>query len=171
MRQSRTGLSFSTLAVSFLLLFTISYEGSAGAQPPPATTQGDLEISGAWARATPPGARTGAAYLSLVNRGSAPDRLVAANSPAAEKTELHAHINEGGVMRMKAVDTISVAPGERLSLRPGGLHVMLIDLKAPLREGSRLSLTLRFAGAGDVTVEVPVLRNAPSGPAAGHTGH
>lgn len=152
MSSNRTSPVFRLPITLLISILSISCLGSAGAQ----TT---LEVETPWARATPPAARTGAVYLTLINRGAASDRLVAAKSPAAAQAELHAHINDGGVMRMKAVDAIVLAPGERLSLRPGGLHVMLVDLKAPLRDGARLSLTLTFAGAGEVTVEVPVLRN------------
>lgn len=138
------------------------YLESAAAQPSPVQREGDLAIETPWARATPPNARTGAAYLTLTNHGSAADRLVAASSAAAERVELHAHVNDGGVMRMKQVDAIALSPGERVSLRPGGLHVMLIDLKGPLLENTRVPVVLRFATAGDVTVQVPVLRNPPA---------
>ena len=138
------------------------YLDNTAAQPSPVQRQGDLAIETPWARATPPNARTGAAYLTLTNHGSAPDRLVSASSAAAERLELHAHVNDGGVMRMKQIDAITLSPGERVSLRPGGLHVMLIDLKGPLRENTRVPVVLRFATAGEVTVEVPVLRNPPS---------
>ena len=103
-----------------------------------------------------------------VTTDQAADRLLSASSSAAARAELHAHLNEGGVMRMKALDVIVLAPGERVSLRPSGLHVMLVDLKAPLREGTRLTLTLGFAKAGEVTLEVPVLRNPPAEAGPGH---
>jgi len=156
--------------VAALALFVcyLSISCDAKAQPP-TVRQGSLEIDTPWARATPPAARTGAAYFTISNHGATPDRLVAAKSTAAAQVELHAHVNEGGVMRMKHVDTIVVAPGGRVSLRPGGLHVMLLDLKGPLQDGGRLSLTLSFAGAGDMTVEVPIVRNPP--PAAGDPRH
>lgn len=156
MRRSLTGF-----ACFLFLCITIAYVASVEAQPAPTGRQGDLEVTGAWARSTPPAARTGAVYVTLINRGQAADRLVKASSTAAARAELHAHLHEGGVMRMKALDAIELPPGERLSLRPGGLHVMLVDLKAPLREGSQLTLTLGFAKAGEMTVEVPVLRNPP----------
>jgi len=149
------------LLPAFMCLISIYYAGSAVAQHNASQRHGNLEISSAWARATPPAARTGGVYLTVVNHGSGAERLIAAGSPAAGQAELHTHINDAGVMRMKAVDAILLGPGERLSLRPGGLHVMLIDLKAPLREGTSLTLTLTFAGAGTVTVDVPVLRTPP----------
>jgi periplasmic copper chaperone A len=146
----------------------MSYYGSVEAQPLAGQRHGDLGFEAPWARATPPNARTGAVYLTLVNHGSAGDRLVAASSAAAERVELHAHINDSGVMRMTAVNAINLAAGERVELRPGGLHVMLADLKGPLRENTQVSVTLRFAVAGEITIAVPVLRNPPAPAGPGH---
>lgn len=151
----------------FTAIISILCAAPGSAQPSRPQTAGELAIETPWARATPPNARTGAVYFTLSNHGNAADRLLSASSAAADRVELHAHVNEGGVMRMKAVDAIALAPGERVSLRPGGLHVMLIDLKGPLRENGRLTVTLRFASAGEIAVEVPILRNPPAG-AGGH---
>lgn len=159
------------LGFLFFSLFSMVCVGAVEAQPTPAQRHGDIGIETPWARATPPNARTGAAYLTLINQGGAADRLISASSVAAERVELHTHINEGGVMRMKAIDAVALAPGERVSLRPGGLHVMLIDLKGPLRENTRVPVTLRFAAAGEVTVEIPVLRNPPAAATGAGHGH
>ena len=161
MSWSRAVAAFFLPILAFYIFISDTCIAAAQAQTLPSLRQGTLEIDGVWARATPPAAKTGAVYLTVTNHGSVPERLVAAKSPAAAQAELHAHLNDGGVMRMKAVDTVVIGPGERVSLRPGNLHVMLVDLKSPLREGARLALTLSFAGAGEVTVEVPVLRNPP----------
>lgn len=138
--------------------------------PPPAQSHaaGSLTVSGAWARATPPNARTGAAYLTIANKGPTSDRLTAAASPAARAAELHTHAMEGGVARMRPVDAVEIAAGESAIFQPGGLHVMLIDLAAPLREGQSLALTLNFEKAGAVTVEVPIRRTPPAA-APGHS--
>ncbi|WP_029008867.1 copper chaperone PCu(A)C [Azospirillum halopraeferens] len=122
----------------------------------PAATVGTIAIVAPWARATAPNARVGGTYMTLTNDGEAVDRLVAASSPVAEKVELHTHLMDNGVMRMRPVDGIEVAPGEPSVLRPGGLHVMLIGLKQPLAQGSRFPLTLTFETAGAVTLDVPV---------------
>jgi len=169
MRSFRRGLPAVTVAFLFVALSMPCAEG-ARAQPLAGQRHGDLGIEAPWARATPPNARTGAVYLTLVNHGSVTDRLVAASSAAAERVELHAHINESGVMRMTAVNAVNLAAGERVDLRPGGLHVMLVDLKGPLRENTQVSVTLRFAMAGEITIAVPVLRNPPAqaGPRHGH---
>ena len=118
-----------------------------------------------WARASAGAHRTGAAYLTLVNHGDKVDRLVGASTPAAERAELHAHLHENGVMRMRQVEAIEVHPGEPAVLAPGGLHVMLMGLAKPLEEGARFPLTLRFEKAGEVTVQVAVLKAGAAGPA------
>ncbi|HUP08948.1 MAG TPA: copper chaperone PCu(A)C [Caldimonas sp.] len=115
-----------------------------------------------WARATVPGAANGAVYMTLRATGSAPDRLVSAKSPVAESVELHVHKMEGGVMQMRAVEAIDVAPGKPAVLAPGGLHLMLFGLRHSLVEGSTFPLTLDFERSGTVTIEIPVLaRGAP----------
>jgi copper(I)-binding protein len=124
---------------------------------------GDLVIDHPWARASA-GAANGAAYMVVTTSGAAPDQLIGASTPIAEKAELHTHLMEGDVMRMRAVKTIEVNPGEPATLEPGGLHVMLMGLKAPLKEGEQFPLTLTFEKAGSVTVDVAV-------EAAGATGY
>lgn len=131
----------------------------------PALADGPVSVTGAWARAGAPAAKAGAAFLTVTNAGSAPDRLVAARTPIAEKAELHTHLMDNGVMKMRAVDAIDVAPGAPVTLKPGGLHVMLMGLKQPLTEGSRFPVTLTFDKAGAVTVEVTVQGAAAMGPA------
>lgn len=116
----------------------------------------DITIDHPWARATAGQAPNGAAYMSLANNGTAADYLVAAAGDVAERVELHQHSMVDGVMQMRKVDEIEVAPGAPMVLEPGGLHVMLIGLKAPLKEGGSFPLTLTFKEAGDVEVSVSV---------------
>jgi Uncharacterized protein conserved in bacteria len=107
-----------------------------------------------------------AAYLTI-ETGGASDRLVAAASPAAARVELHEHILEDGVAKMREVAAgIPVAPDAPAVLEPGGYHVMLMGLTAPLAEGDAIDLTLTFEAAGEITVTVPVRAMA-----AGHGGH
>lgn len=130
-----------------------------------------LKIDGAWARATAGMARNGAAYMTIHNLGPVADRLVAASSPIAGTVELHAHLKDGDVMRMRPVAAVEIAPGEPAVLQPGGLHVMMLDLKASLKDGDSFPLTLTFEKAGKVTVSVDVRRNAPASPGGhGHSG-
>lgn len=143
------------------LAFFVSL-GTVFAQGMEAATIGPLRIEQVWSRATAPTARTGAAYLTVSNSGSQADRLVAAVSPVSGLTELHTHIMEGGVARMQALPAIEIPAGGRATFAPGGLHVMFLDLKEPLRDGARFPLTLRFERAGEVTVQVAVSRAAPT---------
>lgn len=121
-------------------------------------TLGQLKVEQPWARATPGAARNGAAYMVITNAGNAPDQLIAAASPVADKVELHTHVVEGDIMRMRPVKAIDINVGEPAVLRPGGLHIMLIGLKQPLQEGQPFPLTLTFANAGSLTVTVDVVK-------------
>jgi copper(I)-binding protein len=129
---------------------------------------GALEIEHAWAR--PSTGPNGAAYLEIDNKGTAPDRLVAASTTAAAKAELHTHIMDGNIARMRPVDAIEVTPGSATVLKPGGLHIMLVGLKAPLKEGDKVALTLTFENAGKVELSVPVQKMA-GGMEHGGMGH
>ena len=117
---------------------------------------GDLMIDHPWARASIGQAPNGAAYMALMTKGSETDRLVAVESDVAKRIELHTHLMEDGVMKMRQVEAIEVAPGEPTVLKPGGLHVMLMGLKEPLVEGQRFPLTLVFEKAGRVQIEVAI---------------
>ncbi len=115
---------------------------------------GDLQIGHPWAR--PTAGKVGGAFMAIANTGSQPDRLLGATTSAAEKVELHQTIRDGDIMRMRPVDAIPVAPGEPVALKPGGLHIMLIGLKAPLKVGDTIPLILRFERAGEVKVDLAV---------------
>ena len=117
---------------------------------------GAIEIEHPWARATADGAANGAAYMVLKNEGKTADRLVSVATPAAAKVELHAHIDDNGVMRMREVGAIDLGADATVKLAPGGLHVMLLGLKEPLKKGKAFPLTLTFEKAGSVTVQVAV---------------
>jgi copper(I)-binding protein len=119
------------------------------------TKIGSIVIGHPWARAALAGAN-GAAYMTLRNTGRDADRLLAASTPVARTVELHTHIRDGEVMRMRPVADIPIPPGETVRLRPGGLHVMLIGLTEPLRQGTTVPLTLRFERAGETTVQLEI---------------
>lgn len=118
-------------------------------------TTDDLVISGGFARATAGMAMAGAAFVTITSRGAA-DRLVGFSSPACNRPELHTHVNDAGVMRMRQVDAIDVPAGGRAELKPGGLHLMMIDLNGPLVEGETVDVTLVFENAGEVTLSLPI---------------
>ena len=131
---------------------------------------GDIHVVHPWARATPPGAPTGAAYMTIANSGAVADRLVAVSSPAAQRAEVHQMTMEGDIMRMRHLaDGLEIAAGGEVALEPGGYHLMLIGLDAPLVEDTRVPLTLEFARAGTIEVELAVER--PGGDGGDHGGH
>jgi len=121
-----------------------------------------LKIEQPWARATPGGAKTGAAYVTL--ESAAPDALVSASTPVAEKAEVHTNMQEGGVMKMMPVEEVPLDPGKRVELKPGGEHIMLMGLKRPLKEGDHFPLTLTFRNAGKREVEVRVEKPGAGAP-------
>jgi len=133
--------------------------------------QGDLTISHPWARPTAEGQKNGAAYLSIKNGGSEADKLVSVESPVAERTQLHETLNDNGVMKMRAVtDGIEIQPGAAAEFKPGGSHVMLFGLKKRLEEGQSVPLTLTFAKAGSLSVEVKIEKSS-SGTGEMHGHH
>jgi copper(I)-binding protein len=118
--------------------------------------KGDIQVRHPWARATPPGATIGAGYLEIRNNGKTADRLTGAATPAAERVELHVTTRDGEVMRMRESQRLDVPARQRLALRHGGPHLMLVGLKKPLAKGDRVPLTLRFERAGELTIELEV---------------
>jgi len=126
---------------------------------------GDLTIEAAWSRATPGGATVGAGYLRIRNAGTAPDELTGASSPVAERVEIHEMTMTDGVMRMRQLaGGLEIKPQETVELKPGGMHLMFMGLKAPLKEGERFFTTLKFKHAAAVEVEFAVAPIGSSGP-------
>jgi copper(I)-binding protein len=121
-----------------------------------AQTIDEVVIDGAYVRGVPPGQPNSAAFMKIVNKGSAGHALVSGSSPVAEVVELHTHTMEGGMMRMRQVDKIDLPAGETVSLQPGGLHVMLIGLKQKLVPGEEVELRLKFDDSSEVTLKAPV---------------
>jgi len=128
-----------------------------------ALAQGDdIKITEAWARATPGGAQTAAAYVTV--ESAAGDRLTGASTPAAQKAEIHEMTMDGNVMKMRQVDGIDLSAGKPVTLKPGGYHIMLSGLARPLQEGQTFPLTLDFAKAGAHQVTVNVEKVGAMGP-------
>src|SRR5260370_28347660 len=118
---------------------------------------GALEIAQPWARATPPSAPAGGGFLKITNTGSAPDRLISASSPLAELVQVHEMKMDGSVMRMREVEKgLEIPPGGSVTLAPGGLHLMMMGLKGPLKQGNPVPVTLVFEKAGKIDVELTV---------------
>lgn len=132
--------------------------GHAGhAKPAASTRAGTLEIQAPWSRATPGGAKVAGGYLVVRNTGSAGDRLIGGASDVAGRIEIHEMATVDGTMRMRALDKgLAIAPGASVELKPGGYHVMFLDLKQPLKEGQRFKATLTFEKAGAVPLEFEV---------------
>lgn len=114
----------------------------------------DLSVDAAWARASV--ARTGAAFVSVSNNGGTPDRLVGVASPVAADVMVHRSFEENGTMKMEHVAVVVVEAGQRLEMKPGGLHIMLMNLKQPLKKGDQFPLSLHFERGGTKEVTVTV---------------
>ena len=127
------------------------------------TTPAEIAVMRAWARATPPGASVGAVYITLENKGGVADRLVAITSPAAQSAMLHETLEEGGVSTMREAEG-GIAPGTMLEMRPGGAHIMLVGLNAPLKEGETIAVALEFEKAGRVNISAKVEPLGSDGP-------
>jgi len=119
-------------------------------------TLGDIHIMKPWSRPLPAVSVNGAAYMTLMNKGDSPDTLLSVSTPAAKKAEVHNHIMEGGLMKMRPVAALDIAPGGAAVLQPGGYHVMLMGLTKPLVEGQSFPLTLNFERAGSIEVKVMI---------------
>jgi hypothetical protein len=118
---------------------------------------GDLVITQAWSRATPNGAKIGGGYLTIENKGTAPDRLIGGSGDIAGKVEVHEMAMNNGVMIMRPLDKgLAIEPGKTVKLAPGGYHLMMFDLKGPLKQGEKVPVTLEFEKAGKVNLSLDV---------------
>src|SRR5262245_13356343 len=139
-----------TIIARMLALFLLVAAGAVPAQAEDVKA-GDLVISQGWSRATPNGAKIGTGYFTIENKGTAPDRLVAVSADVAGKVEVHQMAMNNGVMTMRPVgDGLTIDPGKTVKLAPGGNHLMMFDLKNPLKQGDTLPITLTFEKAGKV---------------------
>jgi copper(I)-binding protein len=128
---------------------------------------GQVNVENAWARATVAGAKVGAGYMTIRNASGEADRLVAASSPRAQRVEMHVHMKEGEVMKMREVKGFDIPPRGGFELKPGGAHLMFVSIGAPFKEGEKIPVTLRFQRAGELKTEFQVGRLADAGPPHG----
>lgn len=141
-----------------------------------AAEAGEIVIHDPWARASPGSAPNSAAYMVLEVTGDRPDRLLGGETPAAAEVQLHSHQMDDGVARMRQIDAVELAPGAPAVFEPGGLHLMLVDLRRPLVEGETVPIRLQFETAGAIEIEVPVyglrgpVRDRPAHPGE-HQAH
>jgi len=123
----------------------------------PGVLANDVMVMNGFARASAtPQAKSAVAYITLENRGGEADRLLSVATDRAAMAHLHDTKSVEGVVSMEPVEALDVPPGQTVAMKPGGLHIMLMGLKAPLQKGSKLTLELSFEKAGKITVEVPV---------------
>jgi hypothetical protein len=126
---------------------------------------GDLVITQAWSRATPGGAKVAGGYLTIQNKGSAADRLIGGAADVADKVQVHEMATANGVMTMRPLDKgLSIEPGKTVKLAPGGYHLMLLDIKSPLKQGDKIPVTLEFEKAGKVNLSLDVQSVGAKGP-------
>ena len=134
---------------------------------------GDLVISQAWSRATPGGAKVAGGFLTIENKGSSPDKLVAVSAEIAGKAQVHEMAMDIGVMKMRPLDKgLVIDAGKTVKLAPGGNHLMLQELKGPFKQGDKVPVTLQFEKAGKVAISLDVQGVGAQAPGdAGHSGH
>ena len=132
-----------------LLISTLAVAAPAAAQ---------IQIENGWARATPPGAKIAAGYMTIRNAAATPDKLVAASSPAAQSVQMHVTVKDGDIFRMREAKGYEIPAHGAFELKPGGAHLMLVNIKAPFKDGAKVPLTLRFERAGEVRTELHVGR-------------
>ena len=132
---------------------------------------GDLVITQAWSRATPGGAKIGSGYLTIENKGSTADRLIGGSGDITDRIEVHEMTTRNGVMTMRALDQgLAIEPGKTVKLAPGGFHLMMFDLKSPLKQGDKVPVTLEFEKAGNVKLSFDVRGVGAQGPGAASGG-
>jgi hypothetical protein len=127
------------------------------------STSNPISIEQPWARATPTGARTGAAYLTIINHGPTADRLIGASTPLAEKVQFHQESDDNGVMRMRELPVVEIGLGASVTFKPGATHIMMVGLKQQLKEGQTFSLVLQFEKAGRIDLQIPIAKAGAMG--------
>ena len=154
----------STLFKTLLIVAGVAITGPVFAQGVSKTvTTNAIKIEDAYTRATVPGQQVAGGFMKIENKGVA-DQLISASSPVAGEVQLHEMAMDGNVMKMRQVKDITVPAGGAVELKPGGLHLMFMNIKAPLTAGETVPVKLKFAKAGEVEVRMPV--NAMGNPGA-----
>jgi copper(I)-binding protein len=151
----------SNVLAAMYLVVGMTFSGFSQAQ---SASVGSIKIENAYTRSTVPGQQVAGGFMKIENKGGV-DQLISASSPVAGEVQLHEMAMEGNVMKMRQVKDIAVPAGGAVELKPGGLHLMFMNIKAPLTAGETVPVKLKFAKAGEVEVKMPV--NAMG---AGHGG-
>ena len=134
-------------SIMFLFVFAnLSYAG------------GNIEVTDAWVREVPPASTVTAVYLKIENKGEKTDKVTGVSTDIAEKAQIHTtSVDDKGVAKMEMQNDLEIPPGETIELKPGGTHIMLIDLKEPVTGKDEVELELMFEKAGEVEVEAHVM--------------
>jgi copper(I)-binding protein len=149
------------------LLFSAVGFGLAGMAQAQSAKVGSVQIENAYTRSTVPGQMAAGGFMKIENKGAA-DQLISASSPVAGEVQLHEMAMEGNVMKMRQVKEVVVPAGGAVELKPGGMHLMFINIKAPLTAGETVPVKLKFAKAGEVEVKMPVNAMGAQGGAMKH---
>lgn len=162
----------AAIAAALALALTLSAcDTASDADAPAEATASRIAVERAWSRETAPGQEVGGAFLTIVNRGSAPDRLMGGATAIAEDVQVHTVDMTNGVMRMRHLaEGLEIPAGGTVTLEPGRYHIMLMDLQRPLTRGDTVPLTLEFEKAGSVDVELSVQPVGAAGPEEAHHG-
>lgn len=131
----------------------------------------NVAVQDPYVRLAPPNAPATGAFMVIKNNGDKDIKVVKAANPVSKVTELHTHLNEGGVMKMRPVQAIDIKAKGEAVLKPGGLHVMLIDLKAPMKEGDVVPITLTFDDGSSKQVDAKVVRPTAAAMPMDHKHH
>jgi copper(I)-binding protein len=148
-----------------LLVVALGFSFSVQAQE---AKVGSIKVEQAYTRSTVPGQMAAGGFMKIENKGGGADQLVSASSPVAGEVQLHEMAMEGNVMKMRQVKDITVPAGGAVELKPGGLHLMFMNIKAPLTAGESVPVKLKFAKAGEVEVKMPVNAMGQPGGAMRH---
>jgi copper(I)-binding protein len=155
-----------------LLLAMGMLAATAGATLAQTYSVGPIRVDQPWARATPGGAKVGGGYLTITNTGTTPDRFLGGTLPQATRVEVHEMKMDGGTMQMREVKGgLEIGPGQKVEFKPGGYHIMFMDLRSPFKQGDKLKAQLRFEKAGTVDVEFKVESIGAGAPAMPKHGH
>jgi len=169
----------TTIAFACALGIALPVLGARAQAPAPQVKAGDLVIEAPWSRATPGGAKVAGGYVKITNTGKQSDKLVGGSIPAAGSVEVHEMATVNNVMQMRRLEGLEIKPGESVELKPGGYHLMFMQLKEGLTAGQTIKGTLVFEKAGTVNVEFLVApigaasrdAKAPAKASGGHAHH
>jgi len=161
---SQRTASMSQRTLALLAVFVVSVLVLAGGAWAHQFSHAGVTVVHPWARATPGGAKVGGVYFEMTSAPGHADRLIGARTPAAQAAELHNHVVQDGIVKMRRVEAIALDPGTSIVLKPGGYHIMLVNLAHPLKEGDLLKLTLLFEKAGELDLEATIEGVGATGP-------